>query len=178
MIVNASPKEKSRGKLVHGSQFNHVSDTPLSKISKIVCHSALTEAQDVPDFHVAAGNPARIIRRIETAMDTTHKFVVNPSAQTLGAEKPMQEMALGLEQQEDSTTSSKDLPIQSAQTSEVARPKQEMALGLEQQGGSTTLSKDPPSPSAPASEADHPKREMALGLEQQEGSVAGDVPKQ
>lgn len=33
----------------------------------------LTIIQDIPAFHVAAGNPARVIRRIETDMDPSQK---------------------------------------------------------------------------------------------------------
>jgi hypothetical protein len=51
----------------------------------------------VPDFWVVAGNPARMLRKIETTMDPAH-----PSNQQLpkeidGAEKPMAQMARDVE---------------------------------------------------------------------------------
>lgn len=47
--------------------------------------------KDVPDFHVAAGNPARVIRRIETRMDPEQSRT-SEEAQKEGAEKAMGEM--------------------------------------------------------------------------------------
>ena len=48
--------------------------------------------QDVPPFHVAAGNPARIIRKIKTNMDPDQK-VQEEDKDKEGAEQPMAEMA-------------------------------------------------------------------------------------
>lgn len=46
--------------------------------------------QDIPPFHVAAGNPAKIIRKIETAMDPAQKLQANESPKDVeGAEGPM-----------------------------------------------------------------------------------------
>jgi hypothetical protein len=56
----------------------------------------MTTEKDVPDFWIAAGNPARLLRKIETTMDPDH-----PSNQrmegTYGVEKDMAELADKLE---------------------------------------------------------------------------------
>lgn len=39
--------------------------------------------QDVPPFHVAAGNPARILRKIETAMDPSQPTTAIPASDTV-----------------------------------------------------------------------------------------------
>jgi hypothetical protein len=38
-------------------------------------------SQDVPAFHVAAGNPARVLKKIQTAMDTSSPTVPDPSSE-------------------------------------------------------------------------------------------------
>jgi acetyltransferase-like isoleucine patch superfamily enzyme len=38
-------------------------------------------SQDVPAFHVAAGNPARVLKKIRTAMDTSSPTVPDPSSE-------------------------------------------------------------------------------------------------
>lgn len=52
--------------------------------------------KDVPDFWIAAGNPARLLRKVETTMDPDH-----PSNQRAegpyGAERDMAELANELE---------------------------------------------------------------------------------
>ena len=40
--------------------------------------------QDVPPFHVVAGNPARIIRKIETVMDAAQQVTSIPANPTVG----------------------------------------------------------------------------------------------
>ncbi|KAJ9639411.1 hypothetical protein H2201_002928 [Coniosporium apollinis] len=47
--------------------------------------------RDVPDFHVVAGNPARVLRKIETRMDPKQS-TTSEEAKQEGAEKPMGEM--------------------------------------------------------------------------------------
>lgn len=50
--------------------------------------------QDVPPFHVAAGNPARVIRRIDTKMDPEQILESTSTGQDIeGAEVPMAELA-------------------------------------------------------------------------------------
>jgi len=53
----------------------------------------LTHGKDVPDFHVVAGNPARIIRKIETAMDPSQSTTAVPANETVkeGTEKVLAE---------------------------------------------------------------------------------------
>lgn len=48
--------------------------------------------QNVPDFWVAAGNPARMLRKIETTMDPEHPSNMRPD-EGFGAERPMADMA-------------------------------------------------------------------------------------
>jgi hypothetical protein len=50
----------------------------------------------VPDFWVVAGNPARMLRKIETKMDPEHPENQKED-QTFGAEKPMADMAKEVE---------------------------------------------------------------------------------
>ncbi len=45
-------------------------------------------AQDVPPYHVVAGNPAKIIRKINTSMDPEQEVTVSQDS-VEGAEKPM-----------------------------------------------------------------------------------------
>ncbi|KAL9045877.1 MAG: hypothetical protein Q9214_001159 [Letrouitia sp. 1 TL-2023] len=52
--------------------------------------------QDVPAFHVVAGNPARIIRKIETSMDPNSKLD-SQKGETQGSEFPMAKLAEELE---------------------------------------------------------------------------------
>ncbi|KAK7050961.1 hypothetical protein VNI00_005073 [Paramarasmius palmivorus] len=56
--------------------------------------------KDVPAFHVAAGNPARIIKKIETMMDPEQAAAAGKHVTTEGAEVPMKEQAERLERQE------------------------------------------------------------------------------
>lgn len=49
--------------------------------------------KDVPDFCVAAGNPARVLRRIETQMDPSQRCPVSTKDQVVGAEMPMAQQA-------------------------------------------------------------------------------------
>lgn len=53
--------------------------------------------QDVPAFHVAAGNPARVLRRIDTSMDPEQARGTAAEGGAAGAEEPMAEMAEKLE---------------------------------------------------------------------------------
>ena len=53
--------------------------------------------QNVPAYHVVAGNPARIIRKIETKADLDSK-IDGKNLAVVGAEKPMAEMAKKLEE--------------------------------------------------------------------------------
>ena len=48
--------------------------------------------QDVPPFHVVAGNPARIIRKIKTNMDP-EQSAQEGDTDTQGAEQPMATMS-------------------------------------------------------------------------------------
>lgn len=48
--------------------------------------------QDVPPFHVAAGNPARVIRKIKTNMDS-EQCLESTGQDVEGAEVPMAELA-------------------------------------------------------------------------------------
>jgi len=52
--------------------------------------------KDIPDFHVAAGNPARIIRKIETAMDPLQSTTAVPAIETVkeGTEKLLADQLL------------------------------------------------------------------------------------
>lgn len=52
--------------------------------------------QDVPAFHVVAGNPARVIRKIETSMDPDSKLD-SQKGETQGSEVPMAKLAEELE---------------------------------------------------------------------------------
>ena len=52
--------------------------------------------QEVPPFHVAAGNPARVIRRIETNLDP-EQTLEKRSKDIQGEEGPMTELADKLE---------------------------------------------------------------------------------
>ena len=54
--------------------------------------------QDVPPFHVAAGNPARVIRKIDTKMDPEQDLMTT-GQDVEGAEVPMAELAKKLEGQ-------------------------------------------------------------------------------
>lgn len=49
--------------------------------------------QDVPAYHLAAGNPARIIRRIKTNLDPEQFVQEDESRELDGAEGPMKELA-------------------------------------------------------------------------------------
>ena len=49
--------------------------------------------RDVPPFHVVAGNPARIIRKIKTAMDPEQSQQNSEQDAKDGAEKPMADLA-------------------------------------------------------------------------------------
>ena len=40
-------------------------------------------SKDIPAFHVAAGNPAKIIRKIETAMDSNQQVESVPANETV-----------------------------------------------------------------------------------------------
>ncbi len=51
-----------------------------------------TRAQDVPPFHVVAGNPARVIRKIKTNMDPGQSLQ-EAHRDTQGAERPMADMS-------------------------------------------------------------------------------------
>jgi acetyltransferase-like isoleucine patch superfamily enzyme len=52
--------------------------------------------KDVPDFCVVAGNPARLLKKIETTMDLEHPSN-KPVGGSYGAEEPMKDMARDLE---------------------------------------------------------------------------------
>ena len=58
-------------------------------------HSSSNPPQDIPPFHVVAGNPARILRKIATAMDPEQTGVEDGAAAATedveGAEVPMAE---------------------------------------------------------------------------------------
>lgn len=56
----------------------------------------LTSLQDVPPFWVAAGNPARLLRKIETTMDPEHPSNHRTDG-VYGAEKAMADLADELE---------------------------------------------------------------------------------
>ncbi|EEB87789.1 hypothetical protein MPER_14718, partial [Moniliophthora perniciosa FA553] len=56
--------------------------------------------KDVPAFHVVAGNPARVIRRVQTTMDPQQAAAVGQQGTIDGAEVPMKEQAERLEKQE------------------------------------------------------------------------------
>ena len=43
----------------------------------------LTNLKDIPDFHVVVGNPARLIHKIETAMDPSQATTAVPANQTV-----------------------------------------------------------------------------------------------
>lgn len=49
--------------------------------------------RDVPDFCVAAGNPAKVLRTIETEMDPSQKGPISTRDQVEGAERPMAQQA-------------------------------------------------------------------------------------
>jgi hypothetical protein len=51
----------------------------------------------VPDFWVVAGNPARMIRKIETTMDPAHPSNQQSPKEIHGAEEPMAQMARDIE---------------------------------------------------------------------------------
>ena len=51
----------------------------------------------MPAFHVVAGNPARIIRKVETSMDPESKLQDGQRVDTQGAEVPMTQLANELE---------------------------------------------------------------------------------
>lgn len=51
--------------------------------------NANASVQDVPPFHVASGNPARILRRIETSMDKTKEVEDLNEDVAQGAEAPI-----------------------------------------------------------------------------------------
>lgn len=50
----------------------------------------------MPDFWIVAGNPARMLRKIETKMDPEHPEHQKVD-ETFGAEKPMAELAKDIE---------------------------------------------------------------------------------
>lgn len=52
--------------------------------------------KDVPDFWIAAGNPARLLRKIDTAMDPDHPSN-QPMEGAYGAERDMAGLADKLE---------------------------------------------------------------------------------
>ena len=52
--------------------------------------------QNVPPYHIAAGNPARIIRRIQTTMDPEQR-TGHTNQDVAGAEVPISELAERLE---------------------------------------------------------------------------------
>ncbi|KIW02035.1 uncharacterized protein PV09_06538 [Verruconis gallopava] len=64
----------------------------------VVVGAGSVVTKDVPDFWVVAGNPARMLRKIETTMDPDQASSQNVPAETQGAEAPMAEMARDLEQ--------------------------------------------------------------------------------
>lgn len=53
--------------------------------------------QDVPAYHLAAGNPARIIRRIKTSLDPEQVVREAEDRDLNGAEGPMKELAENIE---------------------------------------------------------------------------------
>lgn len=59
-----------------------------SVVTKVRTHrpeymnAAERSPQDVPAFHVAAGNPARVLKKIQTAMDTGSATVSGASSET------------------------------------------------------------------------------------------------
>ena len=59
-----------------------------------------TVTKDVPDFWIAAGNPARLIRKVETTMDPEHSAKM-PVDKGFGAEDPMAGLAKDIEVKSD-----------------------------------------------------------------------------
>jgi acetyltransferase-like isoleucine patch superfamily enzyme len=57
--------------------------------------AASVVTKDVPDFYIVAGNPARLLRKVETSMDPTQKGVMGSKDQVQGAEAPMAEITEG-----------------------------------------------------------------------------------
>lgn len=53
--------------------------------------------QDIPAYHLAAGNPARIIRRIKTSLDPEQVVHEDEDRDLDGAEGPMKELAENIE---------------------------------------------------------------------------------
>lgn len=53
--------------------------------------------QDVPAYHLAAGNPARIIRRIKTSLDPEQAVREDEDRDLDRAEGPMKELAENIE---------------------------------------------------------------------------------
>lgn len=49
--------------------------------------------KDVPDFCVTAGNPAGVLRKIETQMDPSQRGLVSAKDQVMGAEMLMAQQA-------------------------------------------------------------------------------------
>lgn len=53
--------------------------------------------QDIPAYHLAVGNPARVIRRIKTNLDPEQVLQEDESGDLDGAEGPMKELAENIE---------------------------------------------------------------------------------
>lgn len=64
----------------------------FAKKRKLIGGKLIYGMQDVPPFHVVAGNPARIIRKIKTNMDPEQR-VQEGDTDTQGAERPMAAMS-------------------------------------------------------------------------------------
>lgn len=61
------------------------------------CWAKFDAKQDIPSYHLAAGNPARIIRRLKTSLELEQVVHEDEDRDLDGVEGPLKELAENIE---------------------------------------------------------------------------------